>query len=113
VAVFLAQTGIASIRSRSERIPTLLGIFGLLTALLLAITALLFLAGPAQVEVGTGTLSFAALAFWLAGVGIILARLKTLPPAEETGARAGGESASRDSSDAGPSRRAAGRSARG
>ena len=114
VAVFLALTGIASIRSRSERIPPLLGAFGLLTALLLAITALLFLAGPAQVEVGTGTLSFAALAFWLGGVGIILARLKSLPtPASEAEATAGGDSASRDSSDAGQSHRAAGRSAQG
>jgi hypothetical protein len=116
VAAFLAMTGIACMRSRSERIPPLLGAFGLLAALLLGITALLFLAGPAQVEVPTGTLSFAALAFWLGGVGIILARLKTLPtpptPAE-TDATAGGDSASRDSSDAGPSHRAAGRSARG
>lgn len=117
LAVFLALAGIASIRSPSRRIPPLLGIFGLLTALLLAITALLFLAGPAQVEVGTGTLSFAALAFWLAGVGITLARLKTLPtppmPASQTDATAGGDSASRDSSGAGPIRRATGRSARG
>lgn len=115
VAAFLALAGIASIRAQSRRIPPLLGAFGLLAALLLAITALLFLAGPAQVEVGTGTLSFAALAFWLAGVGVTLARLKTLPmpPANETEATAGGDSASRDSSGAGRSRRAAGRSARG
>lgn len=114
VAAFLAMSGIASIRSRAERIPPLLGVFGLLAALLLAITALLFLAGPAQVEVGTGTLSFAALAFWLAGVGITLARLKSLPtPASEADATAGGDSASQDNSGAGPSRRAAGRSARG
>ncbi len=116
VAAFLALTGITSIRSQSRRISPLLGAFGLLAALLLAITALLFLAGPAQVEVGTGTLSFAALAFWLAGVGITLARLKTLPtpPAPaEADATAGGDSASRDSSDAGRNRRVAGRSARG
>jgi hypothetical protein len=56
-----------------------LGYYGLLPAVLLGATALQYLSSLAQIETPLSPLAFAALAFWLLLVGVLLARLGRLP----------------------------------
>lgn len=56
-----------------------LGYYGLLPAALLGATGLQYLGSLAQIETPLSPLSFAALAVWLALVGVLLARLDRLP----------------------------------
>lgn len=91
VAVFLVLVSLRTLRAGG--LPRWLGYAGLLVALLLGATAVQFLADPEQVETPLSPLSFAALALWLIAIGVILARLRSLPyldTATGTGVQADG-----------------------
>jgi len=80
LCIVLTSVGIA----RGRVLPDWLGFSGLLPAGLLTATALQFAIQSTQVETSLSPLALVALALWLVGVGIFLARLKALPPLAET-----------------------------
>ena len=77
VAFFIALVSV-----RIMRTPVFsrwLGYYGLLPAVLLGATALQYLGSLAQIETPLSPITFAALAFWLLLVGVLLARVRGLP----------------------------------
>lgn len=79
VAVFLLVTGIRLLETRV--LPVWLAYLGILTAALLAATAVLSALAPAAPQAPTSGLAFLVLAVWLIAVGVVLARLRALPDA--------------------------------
>jgi len=81
VALFLGL--VCSRMVVTQSFPRWLPYLGVLTVIMLAANAVLFAFAPAQVETVVSTPAIAGLALWLAGLGVLLARLKTLPDAPE------------------------------
>ncbi|WIG57335.1 MAG: hypothetical protein OJF49_000079 [Ktedonobacterales bacterium] len=73
LVLFLALFCIRNLRT--NQLPLLLTFLGMVTGVLLLLTAVQFLAQPAQIEASTSALSFASLALWLLLAGIVLVRL--------------------------------------
>lgn len=80
VALFIVLVSVRIVRT--PVFSRWLGYYGLVPAALLGATALQYLASLIQIETPLSPLSFAALAFWLVLVGVLLARLERLPEAE-------------------------------
>ncbi len=80
VALCILFTSVQIARVRGPRVfPDWLGFLGLLPAALLTATAFEFISQPAQVDAPLAALALALLALWFAGVGLFLARLRSLP----------------------------------
>lgn len=73
LVLFLALFCIRNLRT--NQLPLLLTFLGMVTGVLLLLTAVQFLAQPVQIEASTSALSFASLALWLLLAGIVLVRL--------------------------------------
>src|SRR5262249_53227712 len=72
LCIVLVSVGVA----RGRVLPDWLGFAGLLPAGLLTATAVQFAIQPTQVETSLSPLALVALALWLVGIGIFLARLR-------------------------------------
>lgn len=81
IALFLGLVCSRMVVTRS--FPRWLPYLGVLTVIMLAANAVLFVFAPAQVETVVSTPAIAGLALWLAGLGILLARLKAMPDAPD------------------------------
>ena len=81
VALFLGLICSRMVVTRS--FPRWLPYLGALTVIMLAANAVLFVFAPAQVETVVSTPATAGLALWLAGLGVLLARLKAMPDAPD------------------------------
>lgn len=81
VLVAVALGVIAARIVRRGGLPLVAGFLAVVAGVLLLVTALEYLAGPARVETSTSALSFAALALWLIATGIGLWQKRTLPDA--------------------------------
>ena len=77
IAVCAALVSVRSLKT--PVMPSVVGFLGMLVAALLAVTALQFAFGLQQVETSLSALSFAGLALWLGGIGVVLIRLRALP----------------------------------
>lgn len=77
VALFIVLVSVRIVRT--PVFSRWLGYYGLVPAVLLGATALQYLGSLAQIETPLAPVTFAALAFWLLLVGVLLARLGRLP----------------------------------
>jgi hypothetical protein len=84
VLVAVALGIIAARIVRRGGLPLVAGFLAVVAGVMLLVTALEYLAGPARVETSTSALSFAALALWLIATGIGLWQKRALPAAAET-----------------------------
>ncbi len=91
VALFMGLVCSRMVVTRS--FPRWLPYLGVLTIILLAANAVLFAFAPAQVETVVSTPATAGLALWLAGLGVLLTRRKTMPDAPDEPEVTGAESA--------------------
>lgn len=85
VALFIVLVSVRIVRT--PVFSRWLGYYGLLPAVLLGATALQYLGSLAQIETPLSPITFAALAFWLLLVGVLLARLGRLPGSVPASAR--------------------------
>lgn len=83
VLVGVALGVIAARIVRRGGLPLVTGFLAVVAGVMLLVTALEYLAGPARVETPTSALSFAALALWLIATGIGLWQKRVLPEAPE------------------------------
>lgn len=85
VALFIVLVSVRIVRT--PIFSRWLGYYGLLPAVLLGATALQYLGSLAQIETPLSPITFAALAFWLLLLGVLLARLGRLPESAPASAR--------------------------